>query len=238
MDRLATAHPAHPARLTAASPPGQRLGPRGPSFRGNLGIPSQQSGNNPSKPPLAYRIRQAWAAWIDGAGVTNVGVAINNPLTTKSNFIAGQNYAMLVGRSDASGNIVFDVTQSQQFPAIWSGMQIQEAPTVPVMYGLPTEQRIFVGRAAHFFARSAGLPPLSYQWQFNGTDLANGSGIDGATTPTLTFGNVSASGPVSFIVRNSNGAVTNSTTLTAVTPASGSFAATVNSNNPTAYIGR
>ncbi len=173
--------------------------------------------------------------WVDGAGNLKYGQAFNNPLTTKSNFIAGQNYVMLVGLSDGAGNIIYTNNYPPAGPVTWNGVQLQLAPDVPVIYGPPTDQKVFVGRTARFLSRSAGIPPLSFQWQFNGNTLSDGNGVSGATTPVLTYGNVSSSGVVSLIVGNPNGSATNSTTLTAVTPTSGSYAAQVNSYNPVAY---
>ncbi|MSU59670.1 MAG: hypothetical protein EXS35_16140 [Pedosphaera sp.] len=60
---------------------------------------------------------------------------------------------------------------------------------------------------------AAGSPPLSYQWQFNGTDLI------GQTNALLTIGNipVTAAGQYRVIVSNAFGVVTSAVTIVTVT---------------------
>lgn len=162
--------------------------------------------------------------------------AANNPLTTKSNFIAGQNYVEMDALSDTNGDIGLILGPPVSGPLTLNGYQIQEAPTTPVIYGAPASHKVFVGRSATFASRNAGLPPLSYQWQVNGTTLSDGGGVSGSATPILTYGNVSSGGAVTLITSNANGAATNSSaTLTAVTPTPGSYAAAANAQNPTVY---
>ena len=57
--------------------------------------------------------------------------------------------------------------------------------------------------------------PLVYQWQIDGTNLADGGSISGSSTPTLSIFNVAVtnSGVYSVIVNNSLAAVTNSADL-------------------------
>ena len=107
--------------------------------------------------------------------------------------------------------------------------------SIPVTYGPPLTQKIFVGQTAHFTSRSAGLPPLTNEWQLNGTTIANGPAVAGATSPILSYGNVSSSGTITVIAGNTNGSATTSATLTVVTPAAGTYAAAVNSS-PTAAV--
>src|SRR6185503_3950428 len=41
----------------------------------------------------------------------------------------------------------------------------------PVITTQPTNQTVFEGANASFIVVAGGTPPLSYQWQFNGTNL-------------------------------------------------------------------
>jgi uncharacterized delta-60 repeat protein len=57
---------------------------------------------------------------------------------------------------------------------------------------------------------ASGTPPLGYQWRKNGTNLADGGSVSGATTATLTFNNLSGAdtGGYSVVVSNAYGMVT------------------------------
>ena len=82
-------------------------------------------------------------------------------------------------------------------------------PTVNVS---PENLVVFAGSNAVFNANAAGFPPLSYQWQKNGTALANSGNISGATSSTLSITGVSDSdaGIYSVTVTNLAGSVTSS----------------------------
>lgn len=177
-----------------------------------------------------------WLDWRDGV-TTNRAATSNSPITTKASFVEGQNFAVIVAHSDPWGTIPLTVMNGPgSSMASWNGLQLQLAPDLPVTYDLPRPQTVFAGRAVSFTSRSAGLPPLTYQWQLNGVNLSDGGGVAGSTTPVLNIASVPAGvSTVSLIVANANGAVTNSTTLTGFAPAPGSYAAAINNINPTAY---
>ncbi len=88
-------------------------------------------------------------------------------------------------------------------------------PTVNVS---PKNLTVFAGSNAVFHANAAGFPPLSYQWQKNGTALANGGNISGATGSTLTIVGVSDSdaGIYSVTVTNLAGSLASSNVTLAV----------------------
>ena len=65
------------------------------------------------------------------------------------------------------------------------------------------------------------LQPVAFQWQKNGTNLANGGNISGATNSTLTITGISDSdaGNYSVVVSNTKGSVSSSiATLTVIDP--------------------
>jgi alpha-tubulin suppressor-like RCC1 family protein len=70
----------------------------------------------------------------------------------------------------------------------------------------PVGQKVFKGDNGHFTVMAAGSPALSYQWKFNGTNIA------GATQNIYTRTNVQTTnaGLYSVVVNNSFGAVTSS----------------------------
>jgi hypothetical protein len=76
-------------------------------------------------------------------------------------------------------------------------------PTTPVFSVQPTNVIATLGGTATLTA--AASPANGYQWMFNSAPLANGNGISGATTATLTIANFSAAeaGVYSVVATNS-----------------------------------
>ena len=77
------------------------------------------------------------------------------------------------------------------------------------------------GTAATFSATATGSAPLSYQWQLNGANLANGGRISGARTNTLSVTSVQPAdaGSYTLVVSNAAGVVTSAAaTLTVISP--------------------
>ena len=68
----------------------------------------------------------------------------------------------------------------------------------------PVSQRVLLGGTASFAVTARGTPPLSYQWRKNGTPLADGGGLSGATSNSLTIGRtvLSDEGNYSVVVSN------------------------------------
>ncbi|MGA3163555.1 MAG: FG-GAP-like repeat-containing protein, partial [Verrucomicrobiota bacterium] len=101
----------------------------------------------------------------------------------------------------------------------------------PTIISQPTNQTVMVGETAGFSVTAIGIPPLSYQWNFNGTNIA------GATSATLTLTNVllSQSGNYAVLVTNFGGSILSSNatlTVLAVPPA-----ITQQPTNQTAFVG-
>src|SRR5205807_5345240 len=74
----------------------------------------------------------------------------------------------------------------------------------------PTSQTVAPGANATFSVTATGTAPLSYQWQFNGQNLANNAYYIGATSNVLTIVGVAAVevGSYRVIVSNSGGSTT------------------------------
>ena len=88
-------------------------------------------------------------------------------------------------------------------------------PFPPGITVQPTNQTVVVGGTATFTVMAGGTPPLSYQWNFNGTN------ISGATNTLLTLTNVQSSqaGNYAVLVTNILGSVLSSNAvLTANSP--------------------
>ena len=77
-------------------------------------------------------------------------------------------------------------------------------PGSPVITNQPSQTTVAPGGTATLTVGATGA--TSYQWQFNGANIANGGGISGATSATLTITGASASNVGRYRVRVSNGA--------------------------------
>ena len=77
----------------------------------------------------------------------------------------------------------------------------------PQITSQPADLLTYAGATVAFSVASFGSPSLSYQWQENGTNLADGPTVSGAAFRTLTLSNVSPAnaGNYSVIITNSFG---------------------------------
>ena len=116
-----------------------------------------------------------------------------------------------------SGNYTVVVTNAGG--AVTSSVAMLTVASSPVITLQPTNQTMAVGATATFVITAVGIVPLSYQWQVNGTNLANGGNISGATANTLTISNAQTtnSGTYTVIVTNVAGSVTSSNAVLTVT---------------------
>jgi len=87
-------------------------------------------------------------------------------------------------------------------------------PPPPVIVTQPTNQTAIFGRSAQFTVLASGIAPLTYQWNFNGTN------INGATNTTLVLTNVQyvQAGNYAVLVSNPNGSVLSSNAVLTVNP--------------------
>ena len=95
---------------------------------------------------------------------------------------------------------------SNEIAAIYnagSGGKCPPAPTPPAITIQPTNQTVVAWGHGDFSVAASGTPPLSYQWNFDGTN------ISGATNTTLTLTNVqlSQAGNYAVLVTNLYGSI-------------------------------
>ena len=143
--------------------------------------------------PLSYQ----WSF-----NTTNLVGATNATLTlTNVQFAQAGNYAVQI--TNTYGSILS------------SNATLTVNPLVPPwIISQPTNQTVLAGDTTSFSVSAGGTPPLSYQWNFNGTNIA------GATDAALTLTNVSLSqsGNYSVLVTNFGGSILSSNaTLTVLT---------------------
>jgi hypothetical protein len=105
-------------------------------------------------------------------------------------------------------------------------LTVSATPIAPGIVTQPQPETIALGGTATFSVAASGTTPLSYQWRKDGVNLANGSGVSGANSATLTLNGVTflSAGAYSVVVSNtaSPSAVSNSVTLNVTTAAGAS----------------
>jgi len=166
--------------------------------------------------PLSYQWQVDGINLVDGtmvngdiiSGSTTTNLTISNVQTNDNG-----NYTVIVtnyGGSVTSSNAVLKVVTS------------------PLILTQPADQTVVVTSNAIFSVTAIGLPPLSYQWRVNGTNLMDGTNLvdgaitSGSTTNKLTISNVPAdynSNSYSVIIANSVGSATSSNALLTVASA-------------------
>src|SRR5260221_5358583 len=84
----------------------------------------------------------------------------------------------------------------------------------------PASTAVAAGATVNFSVGASGPPQFSYQWQLNGNNLANGGGVSGANSATLTLANVqlAQAGSYSVIVSNAWGSAPSAGASLGVTP--------------------
>ena len=140
-------------------------------------------------PPLAFQWRLTGT---NLPGATAAALTINP---------AGTNNA---------GNYTLVITNL--YGAITSSVAALTVVFPPAITTQPAGLTVFGGSNAVFTVAATGNTPLAYQWLKNGTNLANGTGIAGATTNVLTLTGVTtnSSGNYTVVITNLYGAVTSS----------------------------
>lgn len=120
----------------------------------------------------------------NGTGSGTVGYAVaDNPGATRTGTLV-------------IGGVTFTVKQGE--------------PQAPSITGQPASQNVVGGTTVVFHVNATGSPLPSYQWRFNGTNLADDDTITGAATATLTLFNVqpTQAGNYAVVASNFRGSVT------------------------------
>jgi hypothetical protein len=143
--------------------------------------------------PFSYQ----W--WFNGAPLFG-GTNTNFGLTNVQPANAG-NYQVVI--TNTVGSVTSDVAV----------LTVTAAPVAPQISGQPTGQTVNVGSAVRLSVTATGTTPLSFQWQKNGSGLANGNGLSGATTSALSIqsAQLTDAGDYRVVVTNSAGGVTSGT---------------------------
>jgi hypothetical protein len=132
---------------------------------------------------------------------------------------AGDTLSIASANFGSAGN--YSLVAANGYGSVTSSVATLTVLISPGFSTQPTNLTILSGNNATFSAAASGSTPLVYQWQQNGTNLANGAGVSGANSATLTLANVTASCAANYsvVVSNFLGSTTSSVAaLTVVQP--------------------
>src|SRR6266511_2166272 len=161
------------------------------------------------------RCRPSWMAGRLGAPITQALAPFISPRVNDDNRESIRVEVLRLAGADGQPKVRLRFIQTGT-ASWWFGIDNVGLYTIntPVIKTQPQSQTIDAGTPVTFSVEAQGNPPLSYQWKFNGTNIA------GATTNTYTIANVSATnaGQYKVVVSNSDGpTLSNPAQLTVVT---------------------
>jgi hypothetical protein len=138
-------------------------------------------------------------------------------------------YASFPNNFDPGGSGAITIQPYGAAPALPPSILVQPLPQVT-----------YTGKTSHFSVTASdnGFPPLTYQWQGNGTNLVNAGNISGATNSILAVSSESAADALGYevIVASASGSVTSSVvTLTLSAPPADAYPSAVLAAGPVAY---
>ena len=149
--------------------------------------------------------------------VSTPGSFTSASLAARVDFSTGTNpYGISVGDLDGDGrpDVVFGNVNNNTLSIYRNVVPFGTAPTINTQ---PTNQAVLAGSNAAFSVTASGTAPLSYRWQFNGTNIV------AATNTTLSLVNVQSTntGTYTVLVTNAYGSVLSTNAfLTLLTPPS------------------
>jgi len=117
----------------------------------------------------------------------------------------------------------FSVIVSNLAGSITSSNAALAIVTSPAISTQPLNRSVAVGASVSFTVAAAGSSPMYFIWQKNGSPLADGGNVSGATTAALNLASVTTNDAAAYsvIVSNSLGSVTSSNaSLAVLVPAS------------------
>ncbi|MDB6019247.1 MAG: hypothetical protein JWR19_3736 [Pedosphaera sp.] len=141
--------------------------------------------------------------YLDGLAVVTNGLGVTN----YPNFIARGLTGFNIGSDkDGANQARGQYEELKTFNYVWTGTAISNAyhsDALPLILNQPGNQAISAGQSATFTVVATSPSPLSYQWQFNGTDLS------AATNASLFLSGIDYSevGNYSVVVSNPVGSV-------------------------------
>ena len=135
-------------------------------------------------------------------GATKLGQDASAPYSYSWNSAPAGSYTLTARSTDTGGNM-----------ATSAPVAITINPAAPAITTQPQSQTVVAGANVTFSVSVTGSAPFTYQWRYNGTNIA------GATSPTLGLNNVQPlqAGSYSVVVTNVAGTVTSANANLTVT---------------------
>ncbi len=137
-------------------------------------------------PPLGYHWLRNGSPLSDGGNVS--GSATANLSLTNVQLTDTSTFQVIVSNLAGSTNSAL-VT-----------LTVNPPPVPPSISAPPPSQTVTAGTNVSFSVTAAGTAPLSFQWQKNNLNLANGGNVSGATTSILTLSNVQSDDAANYSV--------------------------------------
>jgi hypothetical protein len=159
-------------------------------------------------PTLTYRWLSNGVSLTDGGVISGSGTS-NLTLSTTTTNDAGD----------------YTVAVANSYGSVTSSVATLTVLTPPTIFSQPVSLSVVSGNPASFSVGVSGSAPLSYQWQFDGTNLMDGGEISGSQTDALTIGEswTTNAGNYDVIITNSLGSVTSAVAVLTVALPSPAF---------------
>jgi hypothetical protein len=172
-----------------------------------------QANPYPASPPISYQ-------WLSN-GVTLSGATNSTLILSNVQGSSAETYSVLI--TNSAGN-----AEGSGILTIYSGPpQLLSDISTNVVAG--------IGDTLNLSATFAGTFPISYQWQFDGTNLMDGAGVAGSQTSALTLSNVQFTEAGYYQLLASNALGTNATSVATLSVVTITLSAasdwTINSNS-------
>lgn len=148
---------------------------------------------------------------ITGSNIATIAYGSDGIIGVRSNGTL----VAIVGTIPIPANLPYATDVAVGYGRYLALVQPQVPVYPPTIMRHPTSQTVPVGSEVVLTATALGMPPMSYQWFFNKTNL-----IEGATYPNLKLSNVqpSNSGAYTMKVSNPVGSVTSNPAMLSVAP--------------------
>ncbi len=196
----------------------------GVTFRVNINSPAVQITGQPGGQSIFFGANAVFTVAVSGNPPLFYQWRKNQMNLTDAGDISGSMTRVLtVSNVGASDTALYSVTISDATGSVATsdGAFLDVILSPPKITGPPASQTATVGGTAEFDVTVVGSLPLSYQWQSNQVNLADGPNVSGATTSDLSLSGLTerSDATYSVIVSNAIGTVSAGATL-AVYPVS------------------
>ncbi|HWX22506.1 MAG TPA: LamG-like jellyroll fold domain-containing protein [Candidatus Binatia bacterium] len=126
-----------------------------------------------------------------------------------TNQVGTTNYILSLTNVQIPSQGSYQVIVTNAYGAITSDVATLTLQSPPTINDQPQSVTNFPGATAVFLVGASGTPPLTFQWQFNGTNLPGASHY----SLVITNCHVANTGPYTVVVTNTYGAVTSAPAL-------------------------